>query len=94
MFDFEIARVRSIPMTLQRGPHGSVIHLDHPRVWLCAPGPKVPRCARVGWLREKGANRGDGWRPNNGGTGGAHTEVAAGGNRRRSDDNREKCHSR
>src|SRR5438270_7204904 len=28
MFDREIARVRSIPMTLQRRPHRSIIHLD------------------------------------------------------------------
>src|SRR5258705_6687038 len=27
MFDLEIARVRSIPMALQRHPHGSIIHL-------------------------------------------------------------------
>src|SRR5438105_8833294 len=30
MFDLEIARVRSIPMALQRHPHGSIIHLDLP----------------------------------------------------------------
>src|SRR6266481_5416770 len=30
MFDLEIARVRSIPMPLQRRPHGSIIHLDLP----------------------------------------------------------------
>src|SRR3954465_13829867 len=30
MFDLEIARVRSVPMTLQRRPHGSIIHLDLP----------------------------------------------------------------
>jgi len=28
MFDLEIARVRSIPMALQRHLHGSIIHLD------------------------------------------------------------------
>src|SRR6266568_1886531 len=28
MFDLEIARVRSIPMALQRHSHGSIIHLD------------------------------------------------------------------
>src|SRR5882757_9958757 len=30
MFDLEIARVRSSPMTLQHHPHGSIIHLDLP----------------------------------------------------------------
>src|SRR6266513_2370605 len=30
MFDLEIARVRSLPMALQRHPHGSIIHLDLP----------------------------------------------------------------
>src|SRR4051794_19344897 len=30
MFDIEIARVRSIPMALQRHPHGSIIHLNLP----------------------------------------------------------------
>src|SRR5260221_11055016 len=30
MFDFEIARVRSIPMALQRHPHSSIIHLNLP----------------------------------------------------------------
>jgi hypothetical protein len=30
MFDLEIARVRSIPMALQRHPHGSIIHLTLP----------------------------------------------------------------
>src|ERR1700675_269303 len=30
MFDVVIARVRSIPMALQRGPHGSMIHLNLP----------------------------------------------------------------
>src|SRR5216683_7354509 len=30
MFDFEIARVRGIPMALQRRPHGSLIHLSLP----------------------------------------------------------------
>src|SRR4029077_15124496 len=35
MFGLEIARVRSIPMTLQRQPHGSIIHLDLP--------PALPR---------------------------------------------------
>src|SRR5882724_6280516 len=30
MFDLEIARVRSIPMALQRRPHGSIVHLNHP----------------------------------------------------------------
>src|SRR3979490_391570 len=30
MFDLEIARVRSIPMALQRHPHGSIIHLNLP----------------------------------------------------------------
>jgi hypothetical protein len=30
MFDLEIARVRSIPMALQRRPHGSIIHLNLP----------------------------------------------------------------
>jgi hypothetical protein len=30
MFDLEIAGVRSIPMALQRSPHGSVIHLNLP----------------------------------------------------------------
>src|ERR1700716_1151513 len=30
MFDLEIARVRRIPMALQRLPHGSIIHLDLP----------------------------------------------------------------
>src|ERR1700757_3779001 len=30
MFNLEIARVRSIPMALQRHPHGSIIHLDLP----------------------------------------------------------------
>src|SRR3954466_9599616 len=28
MFDLEIARVRSIPMALQRQPHGSIIHFN------------------------------------------------------------------
>src|ERR1700733_10181479 len=28
MFDLEIVRVRSIPMALQRRPHGSIIHLN------------------------------------------------------------------
>jgi hypothetical protein len=32
MFDLEIARVRSIPMALQRHPHGSIIHLNISRV--------------------------------------------------------------
>src|SRR3979409_37024 len=30
MFDLEIARVRSIPMALQRHPHGSIVHLNLP----------------------------------------------------------------
>src|SRR5471032_822945 len=30
MFDLEIARVRSIPMALQRHPHDSIIHLNLP----------------------------------------------------------------
>src|SRR6195256_3954175 len=30
VFGLEIARVRSIPMTLQRHPHGSIIHLNLP----------------------------------------------------------------
>src|ERR1700704_3874733 len=30
MFDIEIARVRGIPMALQRHPHGSIIHLNLP----------------------------------------------------------------
>src|ERR1700732_3665507 len=30
MFDVEIVRVRSIPMALQRHPHGSIIHLTLP----------------------------------------------------------------
>jgi hypothetical protein len=30
MFDFEIIRVRSSPMALQRHPHGSIIHLNLP----------------------------------------------------------------
>src|SRR3981081_1628513 len=30
MFDLEIARVRRIPMALQRRPHGSIIHLNLP----------------------------------------------------------------
>src|SRR6202163_506053 len=30
MFDLEIARVRRIPMALQRRPHGSIIHLSLP----------------------------------------------------------------
>src|SRR5262249_20665132 len=30
MFDLEIARIRSIPMVLQRRPHGSIIHLNLP----------------------------------------------------------------
>src|SRR5215475_7137107 len=30
MFDLEIVRVRSIPMALQRRPHGSIIHLNLP----------------------------------------------------------------
>src|SRR5438132_10162903 len=30
MFDLEIARVRGIPMALQRHPPGSIIHLDLP----------------------------------------------------------------
>src|SRR5258708_4067778 len=30
MFDLEIARVRSIPMALQRHPHGLIIHLNLP----------------------------------------------------------------
>jgi hypothetical protein len=30
MFDLEIARVRSIPMALQRHPHSSIIHLNLP----------------------------------------------------------------
>src|SRR6266404_9481327 len=30
MFDLEITRVRSIPMALQRHPHGSIIHLNLP----------------------------------------------------------------
>src|SRR3979411_71959 len=30
VFDIEIARVRSIPMALQRHPHGSIIHLNLP----------------------------------------------------------------
>jgi hypothetical protein len=28
MFDLEIVRVRSIPMALQRHPHGSIVHLN------------------------------------------------------------------
>jgi hypothetical protein len=35
MFDLEIARVRSIPMALQRGPRGSIIHLNLPPTPLC-----------------------------------------------------------
>ena len=30
MFDIEIVGVRSIPMALQRQPHGSIIHLNLP----------------------------------------------------------------
>src|SRR5712675_1478662 len=30
MFGLEIARVRSIPMALQRRPHGSIVHLNLP----------------------------------------------------------------
>src|ERR1700681_1010841 len=30
MFDLEIARIRSIPMALQRHPHSSIIHLNLP----------------------------------------------------------------
>src|SRR5580704_5455003 len=30
MLDLEIARVRSIPMALERHPHGSIIHLNLP----------------------------------------------------------------
>src|SRR5260370_3127486 len=30
MFDLEIARVRSTPLSLQRHPHGSIIHLNLP----------------------------------------------------------------
>src|SRR5712672_1688385 len=30
MFDLEIARVRRIPMAVQRHPHGSIIHLNLP----------------------------------------------------------------
>src|SRR6478735_4281071 len=30
MFDLEIARVRSIPMALERRPHGSIVHLNLP----------------------------------------------------------------
>src|ERR1700722_11244266 len=30
MFDVEIVRVRSIPMALQRSPHGSIIHRNLP----------------------------------------------------------------
>jgi len=35
VFGLEIARVRSIPMALQRRPHGSIIHLNLP---VCACG--------------------------------------------------------
>jgi hypothetical protein len=44
MLDLKIARVRSIPMALQRRPHGSIIHLNLPpplpvdlRLFLGAP---------------------------------------------------------
>ena len=48
MFDLEITRVRSIPMALQRHPHGSIIHLVDLRVRCsnCAPqGPGKPNCS-------------------------------------------------
>src|SRR5439155_1458398 len=41
MFDLEIARVRSIPMALQRHPHGSIIHLDLPPTLPARGGDKA-----------------------------------------------------
>jgi hypothetical protein len=44
MFDLEIARVRSIPMALQRRPHGSIIHLNLPPTHLAIiSGPAQPK---------------------------------------------------
>jgi hypothetical protein len=40
MFDFEIARVRSIPMAFQRRPHCLIIHLNLPA--LAKRGSGVP----------------------------------------------------
>src|SRR6202163_4222030 len=37
MFDLEIARVRSIPMALQRHPHGSLIHHNLPPASFASP---------------------------------------------------------
>src|SRR5712671_1815928 len=40
MFDLEIARVRRIPMAIQRRPHGSIIHLNlPPTLPAIIPGP-------------------------------------------------------
>src|SRR5262245_27031999 len=41
MFGLEIARVRSLPMALQRQPHGSIIHLDLPPTPCCSTSFRV-----------------------------------------------------
>src|SRR6188474_95961 len=45
MFDLEVARVRSIPMALQRHPHGSIIHLNLPPALQAAISDRSIHCA-------------------------------------------------
>src|SRR6266850_4728096 len=48
MLDLEIARVRSIPMALQRHPHGSIIHLNlPPALPAVIPGPLNSLCCTL-----------------------------------------------
>src|SRR3984893_8533273 len=47
MFDLEIARIRSIPMPLQRHPHGSIIHLNLPYVFRLSSGPLNSLCCTL-----------------------------------------------
>src|SRR5258707_5399517 len=56
MFDVEIARVRSIPMALQRHPHGSIIHLDLPPTLpaiISGPGGNCQRSTAADEAKQK-----------------------------------------
>src|ERR1700692_1327599 len=48
MFDLEIARVRSIPMALQRHPHSSIIHLNLPSTLPAIISGPLMRAMRFG----------------------------------------------
>jgi hypothetical protein len=50
MFELEIARVRSIPMALQRQPHGSIIHLNLPPT---LPAACLQRAKELGKTSDK-----------------------------------------